>query len=104
MTDMPDYMMPERWIETVFAAKTVNRGGVIQRRKRDVERYAGLDLFHEEVARRGFQIIENNGTYIILCNAVPARFVVRADPSMDRSRSVDRSVCQARVSQGAIHF
>ncbi|MGY3437099.1 MULTISPECIES: N-(5'-phosphoribosyl)anthranilate isomerase [unclassified Marinovum] len=84
-------MTPDRWLHAVFAAQAVNRGGVIQRRMRDIERYAGLDRFREEVARRGFQLIENNGTYIVLCNAARARLLVRADPSMDRGRSVDRS-------------
>ena len=92
MPEIPDYMTPERWLQSLFSAQAVNRGGLVHRKVRDVERYVGLEAFQAEVARRGFQLIENNGIYIVLCNAARARMVVKADPSMDRTRSVDRSV------------
>ena len=66
----------EAWLHNVFATKQVQQGGVIRRKARDVERYCGLSAFTAEVQRRGFQVVENGGQYIIFCNAEPIRQVI----------------------------
>lgn len=57
------------WCANVFAAKTADRGGVIRRSVRDVDREVGRDNFLREVRRRGFHLIECGGQYIVICNA-----------------------------------
>lgn len=58
----------------VFASKAVQRGEVIRRKARDVERYAGMERFRKELQRRGFRAIENGGQIIIFCNQEPLRY------------------------------
>jgi hypothetical protein len=65
----------QRWLRGVFGAQAVNRGGVIRRAARDVERIVGRDLFIAEVRRRGFHMVENAGQFIVLCNNEPMRVI-----------------------------
>ena len=67
-------LSPDIWLREVFASKAVQRGEVIRRKTRDVERYAGLEVFREELQRRGFRAIENGGQIIIFCNQEPIRY------------------------------
>ena len=66
-----DMTFPRRptWAESVFAAKAVEKGGVIRRATRDVDRDIGRAAFELEVRRRGFHLIECDGQYIVICNA-----------------------------------
>lgn len=64
-----------RWMRAVFAAQAVNRGGVIRRAVRDVDRIVGRAIFEAEVRRRGYHMIENAGQFIILCNNEPVRVI-----------------------------
>ena len=38
-------LTPENWLRDLFASKAVQEGGVIRRKARDVERFAGMGLF-----------------------------------------------------------
>ena len=69
-------LSPEIWLQDVFSSKAVLRGQVIRRKARDIERYAGMDLFRRELRRRGFRAIENAGQIIIFCNREPVRRIV----------------------------
>ena len=51
------------------------KGEVIRRKARDVERYAGMELFLSEVRRRGYRVAENSGNFIIFCNRGPVRWL-----------------------------
>ncbi|WP_366129941.1 aspartate aminotransferase [uncultured Roseovarius sp.] len=51
---------------------------MIRRKKRDVERFAGMDLFMREIHRRGFQVAENSGQIVIFCNRGPVRWLTPA--------------------------
>lgn len=62
---------PDIFLRSLFASKAVQQGQVIRRKRRDIERYAGIDLFMAEINRRGFQVIENAGQFIIICNREP---------------------------------
>lgn len=66
---------PEIWIAQVFSAKAVQRGGVVRRKLRDIDRIVGRDRFLWEVRRRGFHALENNGNLVIFCNRAPIRIV-----------------------------
>ena len=68
-------LSPEAWLHDLFACKAVQQGGVIRRKARDVERFAGMGRFMAEVERRGFQVAENGGQLIIFCNRAPVRFL-----------------------------
>ncbi|WP_456388866.1 hypothetical protein [Profundibacter sp.] len=67
-------LTPEIWMREVFTSKAVQRGEVIRRKARDIERYAGMERFREELQRRGFRAIENGGQIIIFCNQEPLRY------------------------------
>ena len=64
-----------RWLRGVFSAQAVNRGGVIRRAVRDVDRITGRAAFVAEVERRGFHMVENAGQFVIFCNNEPVRVI-----------------------------
>ncbi len=82
----PSPLSPEVWLNDLFASKAVQQGAVIRRKARDVERYAGLDRFMMEIDRRGFQVVENAGQFVIFCNRAPIRRVTT--PAISRRRSL----------------
>ena len=51
-------LSPEIWQNDLFTSKAVAQGGVIRRKARDIERFAGMDLFMAEINRRGYQVGE----------------------------------------------
>lgn len=55
----------------MFSSKAARSGAVIRRKARDIERYAGMNRFLGECARRGFQVIANEDQIIIICNQSP---------------------------------
>ena len=59
----------QMWLDQIFAAKAVGRGGIVRRRVEDVERHLGRDRLVREVKRRGFHLVEVGGQYVILCNS-----------------------------------
>lgn len=67
----PSPLSPEIWLREVFASKSVQRGEVIRRKIRDIERYVGMEMFRKELQRRGFRAVENAGQIIIFCNQEP---------------------------------
>lgn len=68
-------LTPEVWLHDLFACKAVQQGGVIRRKARDIERFAGMDLFMREIHRRGYQVAENSGQIVIFCNRAPVRWL-----------------------------
>ena len=67
---------PDDWIEKVFSAKAVMRGGVIRRSVFWVQREIGVPRFIDEVRGRGFHLLEGGGQFIVICNPAPIRRVV----------------------------
>ena len=70
-------LSPEVWLADLFASKAVQQGGVIRRKARDIERFAGMDRFMAEIHRRGYRAIENSGQIVIFCNRAPIRWLTR---------------------------
>ncbi|MFD1341803.1 aspartate aminotransferase [Litorisediminicola beolgyonensis] len=64
---------PELWLRDTFTSQAVARGEVMRRRRRDVERFCGLERFLDEVRQRGFQAVENGGMIVVFCNRDPIR-------------------------------
>ena len=56
------------WLDDLFSAKAVEKGGVVRRAIRDVEREIGRSTLVAEVRRRGFHLIECGGQFIVICN------------------------------------
>lgn len=75
----PSPLSPEVWLNDLFSSKAVMQGGVIRRKARDVQRFAGMDAFLREVDRRGFQVVENAGQFVIFCNRAPLRWITPPD-------------------------
>lgn len=74
---LPMEMSPQHWVTHVFSSKAAREGGVVRRKIRDIERYAGLDAFLLELDRRGFSAVENAGQLVIFCNQEPVRVASR---------------------------
>jgi hypothetical protein len=64
----PPPVLAQVWLDDIFAAKAVGKGGIVRRAVRDVEREMGREIFVREVRRRGFHLIECGGPFIVICN------------------------------------
>lgn len=71
MSRLPEHLTPEAWLTQIFASSSARRGGIVKRQVRDVERLVGREAFLREIERRGFQVLENGGHFVIFCNALP---------------------------------
>ncbi|MCF1710113.1 N-(5'-phosphoribosyl)anthranilate isomerase [Tabrizicola sp. J26] len=60
---------PEGWIEEVFSAKAVSKGGVIRRDLAWIDREIGRNRFVAEVRSRGFHLVETGGQWIVICSS-----------------------------------
>lgn len=69
-------LTPDVWLRDLFLCKAVAEGHVIRRKRRDIERYVGMDRFTEEIRRRGFRAFENRGQVLVICNREPIRRLV----------------------------
>lgn len=70
------------WLRDLFNSKAVSQGGVIRRKARDVERFAGMDALMREIHRRGYRVAENSGQLIIFCNQAPVRWLTQAPETL----------------------
>jgi len=64
-----------QWMRQIFSAKTALDGGIVRRKTADVDRIIGKEKFLDEVERRGFRALENNGQILIVCNTDPVRIL-----------------------------
>ena len=64
---------PETWLKLIFAAKAVERGGVVRRSVSWVEREVGRDRFIAEVRARGFHLVECGAQFVVVCSGHPIR-------------------------------
>lgn len=56
------------WLDQVFQAGQVDRGGVVRRSVHDVEQYTSLTEVVWEAKRRNFHVIETGDQIVILCH------------------------------------
>lgn len=70
---MPSYLEPNTFLGDLFAAKAAREGGIIRRKRRDIERFYGIEAFLDVMRRRGFSVVENAGQFVIFCNRDPLR-------------------------------
>ncbi|MGB7318084.1 MAG: aspartate aminotransferase [Planktotalea sp.] len=84
-------LTPEVWLNDIFSSKAVMQGAVIRRKARDIERFAGMDLFMREIHRRGFRVAENSGHFIIFCNRAPVSWLTDAPETLSLKESGSKS-------------
>lgn len=65
---VPPPINTRAWLDDLFSAKAVSRGGIVRRAVRDVEREVGRAALMAEIRRRGFHLIECGGQFIVICN------------------------------------
>lgn len=63
------------WQARIFGAKSVQAGGVVRRKIRDVHREIGREALIAEVKARGFHLLECGDQYVIICNSGQLRVV-----------------------------
>lgn len=51
----------------LFSAKAAQKGGIVRRAVRDVEREVGRAALIAEVERRGFHLVECAGQFVVIC-------------------------------------
>lgn len=66
-------LSPENWLRDFFGSQAVTHGQVVRRKRRDIERFVGMERFLEELDTRGFQAVENREQIIVFCNNAPIR-------------------------------
>ncbi|HBS49517.1 MAG TPA: N-(5'-phosphoribosyl)anthranilate isomerase [Rhodobacteraceae bacterium] len=71
MSMLSPHLESDRWMLQLFSSRTAREGGVVRRRKRDIERLIGMERFRRELRRRGFRAVENAGHVIVFCNSEP---------------------------------
>lgn len=65
MQSLSSPLTTQEWIIDLFSSRAAATGGVVRRKKRDIERYVGMEEFKAELRRRGFHAIENAGQIVI---------------------------------------
>ena len=68
MSDLSPFLRADRWLQQLFQSRMAANGGVIRRKRDDIERLVGWGRFTRELERRGYHAIENAGQVIIFCN------------------------------------
>ncbi|SIN93704.1 N-(5'-phosphoribosyl)anthranilate isomerase [Vannielia litorea] len=76
MTQLRPVTANDQWLNQIFAAKSVQTGGVVRRQVEDVDRKIGRAALELEVRRRGFHLVEAGGQYIVICTRAPLRVLV----------------------------
>ncbi|MFK7835876.1 MAG: N-(5'-phosphoribosyl)anthranilate isomerase [Sulfitobacter sp.] len=76
MSNLASPLTTHEWLIDLFGSRAAATGGVVRRKKRDIERYVGLAEFIDELARRGFHAVENAGQIVIFCNQEPIRKLI----------------------------
>ena len=63
------------WLNAIFNAGQVNKGNIVRRRKRDVNRYASMADLEAEGRRRGFHLVEIGDQVVVICNRGNVRLI-----------------------------
>ncbi len=57
------------WIEKIFEAKIVGRGGIVRRKIGSVARFASVAQLRAEVIQRGFHMVKVGDQFVIYCRS-----------------------------------
>lgn len=66
---------PQAWIDQTFDVPAVRNGGILRTSVKAVAAGAGMARFRQEVNRRKFRALENNGHIIVFCNTEPVEIL-----------------------------
>lgn len=69
--DAPIFDPSDTWIEQTFDCPGVHNGGMFRISVKAVRRGAGMERFKQELDRRKFRALENDGNIIVFCNTLP---------------------------------
>jgi hypothetical protein len=64
-----------KWINQMFAAKQVLRGGVVRRDVRTVEERASLAELIDEIENRNFHAVRIGEQVVVICNTGEVRLI-----------------------------
>lgn len=92
MTQYRSPLSPDLFLRNMFSAKATAKGEIIRRKKRDIERYAGMENFMREIERRGYQVAENSGNLVIFCNREPVRWITKQAAPLSIMESDAKSI------------
>ena len=56
------------WVNQIFEADIVKRGGVVRRKIASIEKFASKKAVKDEVKRRGYHIVEHGDQWLIFCD------------------------------------
>lgn len=60
--------MAQSWLDQIFGAEAVAKGGIVRRAVTDVHKLCSLADLLAEVRPRGFHLIETGDQYVVVCN------------------------------------
>lgn len=63
------------WLNKVFKAGQVNKGGVVRRSVTSVKKYASIKELQNEVRIRRFHLLRMGDQYVIVCNGGYLRLI-----------------------------
>lgn len=66
---------PQAWIDQTFDCPAVRKGGLFRTSLKAVGLGAGMARFKEELQRRNFRALENNGHIVVFCNTEPVEIL-----------------------------
>lgn len=66
---------PDHWLDLIFSAQAVAKGGVVRRCIHWVDREVGRDRLEQEVRRRGFHLVQSGDQLLIICNQQGLRII-----------------------------
>lgn len=69
--DAPTLDPSDTWIEQTFDCPGVHNGGLFRISVKAVQRGVGMERFKQELDRRKFRALENNGNIVVFCNTLP---------------------------------
>jgi hypothetical protein len=67
--------MANIFIQNIFKAAAVRKGGIVRRSRASVRRYASFRQLKAAVKKRGFHLLRSGGQYIIICNRGQCRLL-----------------------------
>lgn len=60
--------MANSWLDQIFGAEQISKGGLVRRSIKDVQAQCSLDDLLTEVRARKFHLIETGDQCIVICN------------------------------------
>jgi hypothetical protein len=56
------------WTKRMFAAKQVKKGGIIRRKRANIDKWSSLDAVVKHAQKEGWHVLETGGQIVVLCH------------------------------------